>query len=119
MNHCCEKCLGFEGNHGGCCQLDDRDFILGPVSDPSAFLQRVQNKDVFIDYDEGSKMFPERSLYQNPSHYPSLRVDTKHSRKPCIFYNSTLKCCGVYEIRPDMCKIFSCDYLKNIKNNNQ
>jgi len=44
MNHCSEKCLGFKGNHGGCCQLDDRDFIIGPVSDPAAFLQRVQNK---------------------------------------------------------------------------
>ena len=126
MNHCCEKCLGFNGNHGGCCQLDDRDFIIGPVSDPDAFLLRIKNKfpgvniewkDVFIDFEEGSKLFPERSLYQNPNHYPSLRIDTNHVRKPCIFYNSTLKCCSVYDIRPDMCKSFSCDYLKKVKDN--
>jgi Fe-S-cluster containining protein len=124
MNHCSEKCLGFKDNHGGCCQLDDRDFIIGPVLDANDFLQRVKSKfngvpvewkDVFIDYEEGSKMFPERSNYQNPAHYPALRVDNNHVRKPCIFYNSTLKCCGVYEIRPNMCKEFFCPYLKNIK----
>ena len=60
-------------------------------------------------------MFPERSLYQNPAHYPVLRVDIKHVRKPCIFYNSTLKCCGVYEIRPEICKNFKCSYLKSIE----
>jgi len=126
MNHCSEKCLGFAGNHGGCCQLDDRDFMIGPISDPKEFLQRVQTKfsgvpitwkDVFIDYEEGAKMFPERSLYQNPDHYPVLRVDMKHVRKPCIFYNSTLKCCSVYEIRPEICKSFMCSYLKSIKDN--
>ena len=123
MNHCCEKCLGWEGNHGGCCQLDDRDFMMGPVSDPNEFLQRVKNKftgvkvewkDVFFDYEEGSKTFPERPIFQNPAHYPALRVDLKHTRKPCIFYNSTLKCCSVYDIRPAMCREFKCDYLKSV-----
>jgi len=124
MNHCSEKCLGFEGNHGGCCQLDDRDFIIGPIDDSEQFLNRlklkfsginVQKEDVFLEYEEGSKLFPERSFYQNPSHYPALRVDNKHVRKPCIFYNSTLKCCSVYEIRPNICKNFSCPYLKGVQ----
>ena len=124
MNHCCEKCLGQVGNHGGCCQIDDRDYIIGPVSDPVLFLQRLKEKypgiriewkDVFIDYEEGSKMFPERFNYQNPAHYPALRVDYNHVRKPCIFYNSILKCCNVYEIRPSMCKNFYCDYLKSVQ----
>ena len=120
---CRTNCLGHPDNHGGCCQLDDRDYFIGPITDSHEFLERVRKKfpgiriewnDLFLSYDEGSKLFPDRPQYQMPHHYPALRVDMQHKRLPCIFYNSTLKCCSVYEIRPTTCKNFYCPYLMSL-----
>ena len=123
MNHCRENCLGHAGNHGGCCQVDDRDYIIGPINDSEQFLERLRKKfpgidiqwrDLFLTWEEGSKLFPNKPVYQDPKHYPALRLDMAHKRLPCIFYNSTLKCCSVYEIRPDTCKKFFCPYLLSL-----
>ena len=120
---CSNSCLGVPNNHGGCCQLDDRDYLIGPIHDNHEFLDRLRKKfpgikiewrDIFLNYEEGSKLFPNRPIYQNPAHYPALRVDVLHQRFPCIFYNSALKCCGVYDIRPNTCKKFYCPYLMSL-----
>ena len=126
MNHCQKKCLGLPGNHGGCCTVDNRDWIIGPITDPEAFLERLRKKfpgieinwnDVFIAYEEGSKLFPNKVNWQNPQSYPCLRVDIFHKNIPCIFYNWALKTCSVYEIRPNTCRNFYCEYLHKVLNN--
>ena len=123
MNHCQKKCLGFDGNHGGCCTVGDRDFIIGPIHDSHEFLERLKQKypgtelnwdDVFIGYEEGSKLFPNKSHWQNPSNYPCLRVNKDTNVLPCVFYNTAIKCCTVYDIRPQTCKSFFCEYLRNM-----
>jgi Fe-S-cluster containining protein len=111
--------MGFDGNHGGCCTLGNRDFIIGPHFDTKEFIQRLSTKfgreikheEVFIDYEEGKKLFPSKSMWSDEKSYPSLRVDTMNPFLPCIFYNMKLKACMVYEIRPDTCKNFECTYL--------
>ena len=121
MNHCQQCCLGIKGNSGGCCTLDDRDWIMGPVHDSHEVLERVKNKfpgiditwnDLFITFEEGSKMFPERSNWQDPANFPCMRVLQGVPRNPCLFYNLQLKSCMIYEIRPNTCKSFHCEYLK-------
>ena len=112
--------MGFDDNPGGCCSVGERDFIIGPHSDTNRFVKDLSQKlgrtikkeEVFINYNEGSKLFPEKSSWQQPYNYPALRVDLENSRKPCIFYNVYTRACMVYEIRPKTCSEFECYYLK-------
>lgn len=123
---CSHTCYGSKGYHGGCCTVEDRDFIIGPHKDTDAFLARVSERmgsvvkyeEVFIDYEEGKKLFPNKETWQRPTGYPALRVDTSHPRKPCVFYHNEMRICTVYNIRPDTCKNYACDYLKKHKNEN-
>jgi Fe-S-cluster containining protein len=118
---CSKKCMGFDGYDGSCCTVEDRDFIIGPHNDPYLFLERLKNKydqefsfeDVFYTYEEGKEIFPDKPVWQRPQSYPALKVNLEHPRKPCIFYNTTLKVCTVHEIRPNTCRTFKCDYLKD------
>jgi len=121
---CSFNCCGVNDNHGACCNLDNRDWIMG--NDPIEalnFLQRLSIKldrpvnfhEVFYEYEEGSQVFPERSMWQRPESYPALRVDTSQPRNPCIFYNTHLRGCSVYDIRPKTCQDFNCQYLIETK----
>ena len=116
---CSFKCWGREGYDGSCCHIENRYFIIGPHDDSEQFLKRLSNKfdreiefqEVFYTFEEGSKLFPEKNSWQNPNSYPALKVDLEKTRKPCIFYNSTLKTCSVYEIRPNTCRTYHCEFL--------
>ena len=118
-NICSTKCFGLEGYHGSCCTLEDRDWIIGPHHDTEDFIKKlssklgreIQEEEIFINYDEGSKLFPSKSTWQNPESYPALRVDFFNPRLPCIFYNTKIKACTMYDIRPNTCEIYECDYL--------
>ena len=128
MNNICDicsnKCVGIENYHGGCCSLDNRNWILGPhnKNDISEFLEKLSNKfgrkikyeEVFIDFEEGSKLFPDKNMWQDPLCYPALRVDMNSERKFCIFYNKENKSCNVYDIRPKICQNYMCSYLKQM-----
>ena len=113
--------MGYPGNKGGCCTVDDRDWIIGPHTDSEEFVKRLSNKigreiqyeEVFIEYSEGSKYFPNKPTWQNPNNYPCIRLEFLHPKLPCMFYNTKLGTCSVYEIRPEICKNYQCDYLKN------
>jgi len=119
---CSQNCMGFRGNAGGCCTLDDRDFIPGPVRDADAFLARlghhlgreVPHEEVFIDFDEGRALFPERPSWQEPANYPALRVRPDVEWIPCRFYDKTALACSVYDIRPAMCRDFHCEHLAGV-----
>lgn len=116
---CSFKCWGREGYDGSCCHVEDRDWIIGPHDDVEPFLQRLSDKfgrkvefdEVFYTYEEGSALFPDKKCWQDPNSYPALRIDLEKERKPCMFYNSTLKSCSVYGIRPNTCRNYHCDYL--------
>ena len=122
-NTCSNKCLGFDDYHGGCCCIENRDYIIGPIKDFETFLKNLSlklgrevfKKDVFIEYEEGKNLFPKRPMWQIKENYPALRVDLDSTRKFCIFYNQSLRYCTVYDIRPETCINFMCDYLKTKK----
>jgi Fe-S-cluster containining protein len=109
------------GHHGSCCTLEDRDFIIGPHPDAEEFVTKLSDKlgreieyrEVFVDYEEGKTLFPNKSTWQNPGSYPALRVDFYNPRLPCIFYNTKVRACSMYDIRPTTCQEYECEYLTN------
>lgn len=117
---CSSRCFGIDGYDGSCCSLETRDFIIGPITDPDQFIERLNNKmgrdfqreDAIIDFAEGSKIFPERSTWQDPKNFPAMRVDFSKAKLPCVFYNTHAKFCSVHDIRPKTCEIYFCGYLK-------
>ena len=119
---CGQRCMGYAGNKGGCCSIADRDFIIGPIDDPAAFLARlseatgreVSHAEVFIDHEEGSALFPDRPTWQRPQSYPALRVVPDHPLRPCRFYDVEAGRCTVYAIRPEVCRRFLCDPLQHL-----
>lgn len=118
---CGKKCYGFDNYHGSCCKLENRDWIIGPVTDAHETIEKLQKhfkkdityQDIFIEYEEGSRLFPERMNWQNPEAYPAMRINIDSKNLDCVFYNNTLKGCSIYKIRPQICKNYQCDYLKN------
>lgn len=118
-NICSFKCFGIDNYDGSCCSLEDRDYIIGPHTDCENFLKSLSQKfgreihfkEVFIEFEEGKKLFPNKKCWQNPLSYPCLRVELNHPKKPCIFYNTQLKACNVYDIRPEICRTYKCLYL--------
>lgn len=117
---CSVKCFGVDDYHGSCCSIENRTWILGGVGDHKDFLQRlrtkfgshIQHSDVFVEYEEGKNLFPGNVCWENPDLYPALRVNMNSEMKECIFYNKNVRKCMVYDIRPQMCKDFYCEYLK-------
>ena len=119
---CGHKCMGQAGNKGGCCTLDARDFIIGPVRDVDDFLARlsrhlgrpVQRAEVLIEYDEGGRMFPERATWRNPANFPALRVLPDQPRRPCRFYDTAAGMCTIHAVRPETCRKYECSWLKGV-----
>jgi Fe-S-cluster containining protein len=120
-NICSNKCFGIPNHHGSCCTIDDRDYIIGSHSDADEFIKilskklgrEIEREEIFVDYEEGKNMFPDKSNWQKQSSYPAFRVDFYNPRLPCIFYNTKIKSCSVYDIRPKTCRNYECEYLTN------
>jgi len=120
---CSNKCFGIDGYDGSCCSIEDRDWIIGPITDTDEFIQRLSNKlgrpipkeDIFYELEEGKNIFPNKPTWQMPSSYPALKINLEDKKKACIFYNTTLKACTMYDIRPTTCQNFECGYLKENK----
>ncbi|MBP6747208.1 hypothetical protein KA344_18400 [bacterium] len=122
---CTRNCSGHKGNAAGCCTVADRDFIIGPITDTKDFLKRLSAKDgrkyshseVFIDYKEGSKLFPDKTAWQTKEFYPALRVKMDASPLfPCRFLSEAFEC-TVYNDRPSICRTYQCDHLKTTLKN--
>ncbi len=122
---CSRNCCGEEGHHGGCCTIGDREFILGEIDDAERFLADLSEKfgrevkfhEVFVTYETGRKIFPNKASWQNKENYPALKVvDDPDSDYPCIFYDVSNQRCSVYEIRPQTCRDYYCDHLRRLTN---
>lgn len=121
LHTCLRNCTGSAGYAAGCCTLGTRDYIIGPIPDAPALLERlsaskgstVAYDDVFIDHAEGSALFPDKKEWQRESCYPALRVKTEDASLPCIFLADD-NLCSIHEIRSVTCSNFSCDHLKGI-----
>ena len=81
--------------------------------------REIKHNEVFIEWAEGSKMFPDKTVWQNPANFPALRVDENQPRLPCTFYNTKIKACTVHSIRPNTCAAYECDYLAKQTNKNK
>lgn len=119
---CSNKCFGVDGYDGSCCSVENRDYIIGKITDTAEFLERLQSRlgrkinyeDVFIDFEAGKQIFQDKESWQNPENYPALRVNFNDPKLPCIFYNTSLKFCTVHEIRPQTCQDYFCDFLSDV-----
>jgi len=119
---CGQRCMGHAANHGGCCTVETRDFIIGPIADSAAFLARLSEKtgravphaEVFVDHAEGRALFPDRATWQRRENYPALRVVMDTPRHACRLYDDEAGACTVYEIRPEVCRRFLCDPLRHL-----
>ena len=113
-----EQCQGLKGNNGDCCHIRDKNWIIGKVKDDKELLARVQKEydknltwnDLFIDYEEGSKMFPNKSDWQNEDLYPAMRVRPELEGSPCVFFDNG---CKIHDIKSDVCKEYKCQWLMN------
>lgn len=121
---CSKVCYGVRGQAGICCCIADRDYIIGPITDPKRFLRDLSNKlgkriefdEVFIKFEEGRKMFPDKKCWQDKRNYPAMRVIQDDKKLfPCQFLSEDMKC-KVHSIKPKVCREYLCDYLKNIVN---
>jgi Fe-S-cluster containining protein len=121
---CQRNCYGVRGQAGICCTIGARDYIIGPIPDAKAFLQRLEKKynrkfnydQVFIEHREGKKLFPDKSCWQNPAYYPAMRVKIDAEQTyPCPFLSED-KLCTVNDIKPGICGSYQCDHLKKIVN---
>jgi Fe-S-cluster containining protein len=126
-NVCSNKCWGIEGQDGSCCTLENRDWIMGANYDTDEFIEKLSEKlgekvnynDIFIEYEEGKELFPDKPSWQTPISYPAFRVKLDHKKLPCIFYDTEEKQCMVYDIRPETCSSYECNYYSVIKSINQ
>jgi len=112
-NYCNTSCGGVEGAYGECCNMFGKNIVIGPVIDAQDVVQRLQKRfpeikyeDVFMDFEEGKNLFPNKSYAQDPEHYPAYRL-TKEER--CIFYKD--KNCSIQEEKSIICKRYACHYL--------
>lgn len=114
---CGHKCMGHSENRGGCCKLGQRDWIIGPVNDVDALLERlskvlerpVLRSEVVIDFEEGRKLFPERKMWQNPAHFPAMR-SVSADPYACRYYDEE-RGCTIHDIRPNLCRSYECEWL--------
>ena len=121
LHTCLRKCTGYDGLAAGCCTLGTRDYIIGPIPDTAALLERLSKlkgrdvpyDEVFIDYEEGRALFPEKSEWQREACFPAIRVNTDDEELPCIFLSDD-NLCSIHTIRSLTCSRYTCDHLKGI-----
>jgi len=126
MNYCQKKCFGEDNYDGSCCCVEQRNYIMGPIPDSYEVLEKVKKKypgvsiewsDIFMTFEEGSKLFPDKETWQNKSSYPCMRVNPNSSRNSCVFYNDIVGFCQIYDERSTTCSNYKCDFLREMEKN--
>lgn len=129
LNTCLGNCCGVEGLKGGCCHLDpiDLEHVLGPLDEDwiRDIIKWFKHKgiscnrsDIVIDYEEGKylgqtlfKDAPNNQIFQEKQSYPFLRFQVLGPRYVCKFMNPQTYKCQIYEVRPNMCRTYYCQYI--------
>lgn len=129
METCLGNCCGVPGLKGGCCHLDpvDLEHVLGPVDEEwiAETIKWFKKKgipcnrtDIVIDYEEGKilgetifKDAPNNRIFQEKQAYPFLRFQVLGPRYVCKFMNPQTYKCQIYEVRPNMCRTYYCQYV--------
>lgn len=128
---CLSNCCGVPGVKSSCCKMDpdDLEHVLGPLTDEyiTSLIKYFRKKgiyytrhDVAIDYEEG-KLIGEKffsgskvsKVFEDPKSYPIFRFQVDGPRFSCKFLNNHSGMCTIYEARPDMCRNYYCQYVKN------
>jgi Fe-S-cluster containining protein len=124
LHTCTRNCYGVHGYAASCCKLENRNFIQGPVRDAEEFLAKLSERlgravafdEVFVTFEEGSALFPDKPVWQDPRCYPAIRPTMNAELGyPCPFLTEG-HVCGVYEIRPRICQDYKCDRLTTVLN---
>jgi Fe-S-cluster containining protein len=136
MKTCLGNCCGYEGLSAGCCTLDPEDLehVLGSISEDDIKLiiknlkkvfPEISREDIVIEQEEGmalgKSLFGGHKVFEQPTSYPMLRLQTMGPRYACKFLNPKTFKCQIYSFRPKMCVFYYCQYLKSnflIKTNN-
>jgi len=127
---CLGNCCGVPGLKGGCCHLDplDLEHVLGPVDEKwikdivKWFRKKGLNfsrQDIVIDYEEGVvigdtlfKDSPNNAVFKDKKAYPFLRFQVLGPRYVCKFMNPMTYKCTIYEVRPNMCVTYYCNFIQ-------
>lgn len=127
---CLGNCCGVEGLKAGCCQMDpdDMEHVLGPldekwIKDIVAWLNKrgitANRSDVVIDFEEGriigEKFFngERKAVFLSKESYPILRFQIQGPRFACKFLTPNTGKCSIYEMRPQMCRGYLCEYIRS------
>ncbi len=121
LHSCTRNCMGVENNAVGCCTLYDRDYIIGPIPDSNKLLERYRetvnpeatHEELFVDFEEGKTLFPERESWQTPKNFPAIRVDMESTSHRCQYLGDD-NLCTIHEIRSETCRKFSCGHVKDL-----
>lgn len=121
LHTCLRNCTGKSGAAAGCCTLGTRAYIIGPIPDTAELLARLSERlerdvpydEVFVDYAEGSKAFPDNPEWQRQVCYPALRVRMDDPSFPCRFLADD-NLCSIHDIRSVTCSRYSCDHLTTL-----
>jgi len=121
LHSCLNNCYGAKGMAVSCCTLTDRNYIIGAITDADAFLARlseregrtVPREEVFVDYEEGRALFPDRPIWQEERVYPAMRPDLDDPALPCVLLGKD-NLCTVHDIRPETCAVYYCSHLVDL-----
>ena len=130
--YCQNECAGrgghtFKPGHSSeCCE----GWPIGPITDHKEFLERLSDlkgetvkfSDVFITVEEGKKFSHNKNLdkvarsgYQNSINFPAIKPKENTPMLECMFLDKKGVGCTIYEIRPNVCRNYSCPALKKLK----
>jgi len=121
VHTCLKNCYGERDMAGSCCTLTDRNYIIGPIRDAPALLARVSEKygrdvpwdEIFIGFEEGSALFPDRPIWQREKSFPALRPNMSDATLPCHFLGED-NLCTIHDIRSTTCSKYFCGHLQTI-----
>jgi Fe-S-cluster containining protein len=125
---CTNRCCGVDGLTAACCKLDpdDIEHVLGPLSEE--YIEKLikwfqkkginfKRKDIVVDFEEGvligRKFFNGHSVFEDRKSYPFFRFQVDGPRFSCKFLDPNRGFCTIYDMRPDMCKNYYCNYIKS------
>ncbi len=125
---CLSNCCGEPGVFSACCRLDldDLEHVLGPVTEKwiKSFLNHAKKRgwnykrsDVVVDLEEGKligdRFFDSHPVFSRAGSYPMMRLQIMGPRFACKFLNPDDGLCGIYLNRPNMCRKYICQYVRN------